>query len=78
MPCSNDNRSGQALFGRLTSKMKFLLLVKFITSLLFKFYLISFERPLLCIITKQLSKLTRMPVLVFFVLFLKREGLIQL
>ena len=30
MPCSNDNGSGQALFGRLTLKMKFLLLLKFI------------------------------------------------
>lgn len=74
MPCSNDNRSGQALFGRLTSKMKFLLLVKFITSLLFKFYLISFERPL--VEDKQLSKLTRMPVLVFFVLFLNERFII--
>ena len=74
MPCSNDNRSGQALFGRLTSKMKFLLLVKFITSLLFKFYLISFERPL--VEDKQLSKLTRMPVLVFFVLFLNGRFII--
>ena len=74
MPCSNDNRSGQALFGRLTSKMKFLLLVKFITSLLFKFYLISFERPL--VEDKQLSKLPRMPVLVFFVLFLNERFII--
>ena len=74
MPCSNDNRSGQALFGRLTSKMKFLLLVKFITSLLFKVYLISFERPL--VEDKQLSKLTRMPVLVFFVLFLNEMFII--
>ena len=74
MPCSNDNGSGQALFGRLTSKMKFLLLVKFITSLLFKFYLISFERPL--VEDKQLSKLTRMPVLVFFVLFLNERFII--
>ena len=54
MPCSNDNGSGQALFGRLTSKVKFLLLLKFIQACFSKFYLTSFER--LLVEDKQLSK----------------------
>ena len=75
MPCSNDNRSGQALFGRLTSTMKFLLLVKFITSLLFKFYLTSFERPL--VEDKQLE-IDSNASFGAFCFVSEREGLIQL
>lgn len=55
--------------------MKFLLLVKFITSLLFKFYLTSFERPL--IEDKQLEIDSNASFGVFCFVS-EREGLIQL
>ena len=55
MPCSNDNGSGQALFGRLINfKDEISVASQIYSSLLFKFYLTSFERPLFE--DKQLSK----------------------